>query len=73
MRKWNWNIHLTERQYIKLIEGLKSRYRFQLRLAVETIGYKAGILTVNIPVGKPDSDIQDRISDYINGFAQAIS
>lgn len=72
--KWNWYIDLTTSQYCRLRSSLKSYFRFQLSLAIETIEYDRDVkvLTVLIPKGIMPRDIQREISAYINGFSEAI-
>ena len=72
--KWNWYIDLTTSQYCRLRSSLKSYFRFQLALAIETVEYDRDtkVLTVLIPEGIKPWDIQREISAYINGFSEAI-
>jgi hypothetical protein len=72
--KWNWYIDLTASQYSRLRTSLKTYFRFQIVLAIETIEYNRDkkLLTVLIPEGIEPKDIQREISAYINGFGEAI-
>jgi len=72
--KWNWYIDLTTSQYCRLRTSLKSYFRFQIKLTIETIEYDRDkkMLTVLIPDGIDRMSIQREISAYINGFSEAI-
>lgn len=71
--KWNWYLPLTEAQFEKLKAGLKSYFRFHLRLAFETVTYnaKTKVLTVYVSKGSKEG-LTDELSIYVNGFSTAI-
>ena len=68
--KRSWLLRLTPEQFIKLHEGLHTKFRFYLNLTSETVTYEGVTLTVNSPA--ITEDVSNSISDYINGFACAI-
>jgi len=73
--KHSWFIPLTPKQAAILKDGLKSVFRFQLSLAVETVVYskKNNTLTVNLVSGISNAtELLMQISCYINGFSKAI-
>ena len=72
---WSWHVPMTEKRAAKLIAGIKSRERFQLKLAIETVTYdqSKGNLTVTFPKGTMNpSELRERVSAYVNGFYAAV-
>ena len=66
---------MTPKQAAKLKAGLKSYFRFQLSLAVETVKYskKNNTLTLYLSPGLTKAtELLTHASCYINGFSQAI-
>lgn len=70
--KWHWHLDLTEKQFQRLKEGLKSSFRFHLVLAKETVEYNKEKKEFTVIVPKDKLDTRAEISSYINGFYQAI-
>lgn len=75
--KWNWYLKLTPEEAERLKEGLKSYFRFKLRLATETVTYNPVTsefsVTCNDTTTAPDGfSLHDQISVYVNGFMRAL-
>jgi hypothetical protein len=68
--KRSWLLRLTPEQFAKLHAGLHSHFRFYLNLSFETVTYTGVTLAVHVP--KDNESVNQRISDYINGYAAAI-
>ena len=69
--KWHWYLKLTPEQVERLKEGLKSYFRFKLRLAAETVTYDEKKSEFSVVCNDPD--VQSDISVYINGFMHALN
>lgn len=71
-QRWYWYIPLNRHQSRTLKERLTTYFRFHLKLSIKTVTYnhKTKELGVLLPC---DGGIRERVSCYINGFADAVT
>ena len=76
LKRWNWYLpKMTKEQAKHLQEGLLSRFRFQLRLAVPTVGFmpRKKVFWIKLSPSTPAyAEKLEQIGSYVNGFYEAL-